>query len=257
MLQVWQFTVIVTLATGWHHCQVAIKTGYTTFRGQFVVTGGHRHGGGGKLRLGHLTGNKLLPNQLIELSRIRFHIVETARSNIDVRGTDGFVSFLGARLAAVDFWFGGQIACTMTHFNVVATGFYCVGTQVGGIRTHIRDVTRFVEPLGHHHSFLDAKAEPSAGRLLQRRGDKRRRGLGLCRFVFAFGNAVACLLERGECHICFCFVYGIKCFAEMFFNFKANFIAVGVAPVFEVCMDCPVLLRLKRANLSLALYNHF
>ena len=175
-LQVWQFTVIVTLATGWHHRQVAIKTGYTTFRGQFVVTGGHRHGGGGKLRLGHLTGNKLLPNQLIELSRIRFHIVETARSNIDVRGTDGFVSFLGAGLAAVDFWFGGQIACTMTHFNVVATGFYCVGTQVGGIRTHIRDVTRFV---------------------------------------------------------------------------------VGVAAVFEVCMDCPVLLRLKRANLSLALYNHF
>ncbi len=55
----------------------------------------------------------------------------------------------------------------MIFRDVFPTGGNCFLTQVGGIRTHVSNISRLIKALGHHHGLLDAKTQAGTGSLLQ------------------------------------------------------------------------------------------
>ncbi len=59
-------------------------------------------------------------------------------------------------------------------------------------------MARFVQPLGHHHGLLDAKAETGAGSLLQCRGDIRRARLAAGRLIFTIHDLIARFFQQRD-----------------------------------------------------------
>ncbi|SAG10637.1 Uncharacterised protein [Enterobacter cloacae] len=61
-----------------------------------------------------------------------------------------------------------QIFLTEVVLDIAAHHVDSVLAQVGGVSTHVGDVTRFIQTLGHHHGFLHAVTQTRTRRLLKR-----------------------------------------------------------------------------------------
>ncbi len=116
-----------------------------------------------KQRITHLRSDGAAPYQAVEL----FLAVGTLYIAVaDVGGTYGLMSLLGA------FGAGVVAACTRVFLAVVvydSTGYLgegCLG-EIGGVGTHVCDLSRLVKLLRHAHGGVDREAEPFAGLLLE------------------------------------------------------------------------------------------
>ena len=68
------------------------------------------------------------------------------------------VSLLGIGLGAIQIRLGWQIGRAILLADIFTNRLNRLFAEVGGVGTHIGDVTRFIETLGHHHGLLDPEA---------------------------------------------------------------------------------------------------
>ncbi|MNH43245.1 hypothetical protein D3C79_1050990 [compost metagenome] len=83
------------------------------------------------MRWCHLTGDKLTPDQLIQLLRIRFHIFQLFSQYADIGRTDRFVRFLGVFFAAVLVRRLRQVLVAEVVTNITAHHVDRILAQVG------------------------------------------------------------------------------------------------------------------------------
>ena len=76
--------------------------------------------------------------------------------------------FLGILFAGVLIGTFRQVFFAEIVADIAANHINSVLAQVGGVSTHVSDVTRFIQALRHHHGFLHAVTQTRARRLLQR-----------------------------------------------------------------------------------------
>ncbi len=198
----WQGFVFIALTQRRHHLRPAIETQNTTTRFQAEITRTDGERGGVVLRWRHLTGDKLAPDQLIQLLRIGFHILQGFGQHSNVGRTNRFVRFLRVLFAVVLVGALRQIFFAEVIANVTTHHVDGVLAQVGRVSTHISNVTSFIQTLSHHHGFLHAVTQTGTCRLLQRGGNKRRARLAAGRFVFTIQDLIAGFLQqrhRGHC----------------------------------------------------------
>ena len=143
---------------------------------------GHRGAGqpdrdGGADRVGHLRGQRALPDQLVQPELVRAQPVgQLARGAEAVPGRpDRLVRLLGVlHLAAVVPGLGRHVGVAVQVAGLrPGRGQRRLG-QVRRVGTHVGDVAVLVQPLGHPHGDLGRPAQLAAGLLLQRRGHERR-----------------------------------------------------------------------------------
>ncbi len=116
-------------------------------------------GGGVVLGRGHLAGHELTPDEVVQAHRIRFHPFQHFGSHLHAGGADRFVGLLGIGLGTVEVRLGRQVGCAILLADVFPHRLNRLFAEVGGVGTHIGDVTRFIETLGHHHGLLDPEAQ--------------------------------------------------------------------------------------------------
>ena len=140
---------------------------------------GQTHGGGGTGRIGHLAGQRALPDQGVQLELVGRHFGgDFSRiAEMRARRSDTFVGFLRARrLRGVLLGRIGQVLFAEVPRHRFTGGRDRLLRQRHRIGTHIRDETVFVQPLRGTHGLARAHAKAIAGRLLQRgRGERRHR----------------------------------------------------------------------------------
>ena len=132
--------------------------------------GGDFHGGGGAFCVGHLGGDRALPDQVVEFEFVagQFALHLGWGTERVTCGTDRFVRFLRALLfLGVHPWGAGDVFGPIEFGNLLAGGGDGLGGQGRGVRTHICDVPVFVQRLGNAHGLAGAHAEFAAGFLLQ------------------------------------------------------------------------------------------
>ena len=186
---------VVTLAPGRRlHPGVTIKANDSALGIQLVVSGCDRNHGRGVLRIGHLAGHKLAPDQLVQALGVALHAFECGLEHVDIRGTNRLVRLLRPLLGRESAWAAqaGTLGESSARYSPGRPHRF--GAQVGGVGPHVGDVAGLIEALRHHHGLLHAETQPGTGRLLQGRGDKGRRGLGSCRLVLALADRIGQLL---------------------------------------------------------------
>ena len=143
-----------------------------------------------------------------------------------------------------------QILLAEVIANVAAHHAQRILAQVRRVGTHIGNVSRFIESLGHHHGFLHAEAKTRAGGLLQRGSDKRRARLAAGRFVFTLQHAVAGFFKQRDGRHGFITAYRTEWLIAVVRYLQRQCIAAwgGGAGV-----NFPVLFRNERFNFALAL----
>ena len=150
---------VVALASRWRlHPRVAVEAHNAPAGDEFVGAGGDRNARREVLGRGHLAGDKLPPDQLIQALGVALHGVESGRQHVDIRGANGFVGLLGVLPGAVARRFFGQVARREMLRDVLPTGAERLFAEVGRVRAHIGDMPGLVQALGQGHGFLDAKA---------------------------------------------------------------------------------------------------
>ena len=92
------------------------------FRFQLVTVAGGRQGGAQVFRRGHLAGDKLSTNQLVQALGVTLHIFQGIRGTPHIRRTNGFVRFLGPFLAAVGQRRIRQVLVTQFFTNPLPAG---------------------------------------------------------------------------------------------------------------------------------------
>ena len=141
------------------------------------------------LGISHLTGYRALPNQFIEFLLLRCSLDACI---LHVGRTNGFVSFLstlrtGVILAHL------AVFLTIELGNLLLAGVDTQAREVDGVRTHIGNLSVFIQVLSHHHGLTDGKAQFAGSFLLQGRGGERGSGSTL-HGLFHYGfNDVGCL----------------------------------------------------------------
>ncbi|SVK47897.1 Uncharacterised protein [Acinetobacter baumannii] len=124
--------------------------------------------------------------------------------------------------------------------------------QVGGVGTHIGDVTGFIQPLRHHHGFLHAEAQAGAGGLLQRGGNERRARLAAGRFVFAIQHRVAGFFQQLDRGVRLLAVDRLERFVVCVGHFHLQ---RGFTLRQQIGMQLPVLFRHERLDVAFAFYH--
>ena len=144
------------------------------------------HRDGGADGVGHLRGQRALPDQLVETELVagqgpgQF----AGRAERVAGRTDGLVGLLGVLdLAGVRARLGRDVGVAVELAGLGAGGGERGLRQVGRVRAHIGDVAVLVQPLGHPHDDLGGPAELAPGLLLQRRGHERRVGAPAVRLL--------------------------------------------------------------------------
>ena len=233
--------------------QEAVKLDDSTPGAQLVVAVGHHNRGTQEFGICHLTGNKLAPDQVVELLCVFFQAGNIRWPASNIGRANRFVSFLGALLAAIDPRLLRQITFAKLLLDEVTTAGYGILAQIGGIRTHVGNETGLVQSLGQHHGFLDAETHAVTGRLLQRGGNKWRGWARPGRLVFALGHLEAASLEPLNVLLALNFVdraVGLVVIAGYFEPDR-----VFGAFCSQVCMQLPELFRHKLTDLPLPFHN--
>ena len=165
--------VFATLTLRHHHFGVTIKLENTPLGAQLEITSADLNTGRQILGRRHLTGHELTPDQLIQALGITLHTLQISLLELDVGGANRFVRFLRAFLTAVRVRLLWQVILTKGFFNIVARHADGIDRKIGRVGTHVGDITRFIQTLGHHHGLLHTEAQARTGSLLQRGGNKR------------------------------------------------------------------------------------
>ena len=145
---------------------MAVKTHHAAAGAQLKGTGADADAGAGELGIVHLTGHKAAPDQVVQTLGIGLHAGQIVGFQAYIRGADGFVRFLSAFFAAVQARLRRQVSFTQVFINVLAHRIQRILAQVGGVGTHVGDVTGFVQALRQGHGFFHAEAQPCTGGLL-------------------------------------------------------------------------------------------
>ena len=162
------------------------------------------------------------------------------------------MSLLRTFLAAIQVGLFRQIRRAEVAFDIAARHGDRVRRQVGRVGTHIGDVTRLIQTLGHHHGFLYAEAQARTRSLLQRGRNKGRIGARAGRLVFTFGNLVGRLFQQCQGRISLGLVARAEGLAVLLDDLKAH--AFGLGGV-QFGVNLPELLRHESTNLALAINN--
>ena len=171
-----------------------------------------------------------------------------------VGGTDRLVGLLGAFLAGIQLRVFRHILLAVLLLDVVTAAGQRVLAQVGGVGTHVGDVTGLVQALGHHHGFLDGETQAGAASLLQRRRGERRGGTGLGGLVLAAGDLVGLLLQRSQGLFRVGLVGGAEFIATLLCHLQAQ---VDIFAGQGVGKDFPVFFGNEGADFPLPLHDHF
>ena len=155
-----------------YHFEETLKLDDSPPRTKLVITVGNHNGRAQEFSISHLAGNKLAPDQVVELLSIFLQAAYIGWPTTHIGRTDGLVGLLGALFATVYPWFLRQEFITELLFDKFAATAHGVLAQVGRVGTHVGNEAGFIEALGQHHGFLDAEPHPVAGRLLQRGRNK-------------------------------------------------------------------------------------
>ena len=136
----------------------------------------------------HLRGQRALPHQFVEaallLGALDGLVAHIGRS-------DGLVGLLRTLGVGVELS-GLAIVLAIDPHDLFLARVDGQRGEVDAVRTHVGDVTRLVETLGHHHGLRDREAE-FAGRLLLEGGGGERRGRGALHGMLGYGrDAEAC-----------------------------------------------------------------
>ena len=252
-LDIWQCHVFIFLGGLRRSLQEAVKLDDSPPGAQLVVAVGHHNRRTQEFGICHLTGNKLAPDQVVELLCVFFQAGNIRWPASNIRRANGFVSFLSAFLAAVDPRLLRQITFAELLLDELSTADYGILAEIGGIRTHVGNKTGLVQSLGQHHGFLDAETHAVTGRLLQRRGNKGCRRTGSGRLVFALGHLEAASLEPLNVLLALSFVDRAVGLVDITGYFEPDrvFGALGS----KVCMQLPELFRHKFTDLPLPFHN--
>ena len=142
---------------------------------------------------GHLTSQKPIPDERVELDQIvdlagvatgavvRKQGAHALGLMVEQRGPDGLVRVLSALLRLVDVRLGGQVGRGETAADEVTHGEHGIVRDARGVRAHVRDeagrslvpqLEALVEPLGQGHGSLGGEAQLARRLLLQARGDE-------------------------------------------------------------------------------------
>ena len=135
----------------------------------------------------HLAGHGALPHEVVQPGGVAAEIGDAARSGPAVAGgADGLVRLLGVLdLAGVDAGLRRQVVFPVAAGDDPPGRTDRLPGQRGAVGAHVGDATVLVQPLGRGHRARGGEAQPSTGRLLQRRGDERRRWAAPVRLGFA------------------------------------------------------------------------
>ena len=156
-----------------------------------------------------------------------------------------FLAAVGVRL----FW---QILLAESLLDIATRHTDRISRQVGRVGTHVSDVARLVQALGHHHGLLHAKAQARAGSLLQCGGNKRCIRARAGWLVFALEHAVVGFFQHSECSICLRLVGRPEGLSGLLDHLKAHGFSLRRM---QLRMNFPELFRNKGANLTLAIYD--
>ena len=252
-LDIWQCHVFIFLGGLRRSLQEAVKLDDSPPGAQLVVAVGHHNRRTQEFGICHLTGNKLAPDQVVELLCVFFQAGNIRWPASNIRRANGFVSFLSAFLAAVDPRLLRQITFAELLLDELSTADYGILAEIGGIRTHVGNKTGLVQSLGQHHGFLDAETHAVTGRLLQRRGNKGCRRTGSGRLVFALDHLEAASLEPLNVLLALSLVDRAVGLVVITADFEPDrvFGALGR----KVCMQLPEFFRHKLPDLPLPLHN--
>ena len=156
--QVGQHRIVALASRRRLHPRVAVEAHDAAAGDEFVGAGGDRNARREVLGRGHLAGDELPPDQLVQALSVALHGVELGLQHVNVRGANGFVGFLGVLLRAVTRRFFGQVARREMLRDVVPAGAERLFAEVGRVRAHIGDMAGLVKTLGQDHGLLDPEA---------------------------------------------------------------------------------------------------
>ena len=100
------------------------------------------------------------------------------------------MGLLGAGLGTIEIRIARQIGGAILLADIFPHRLDRLFAEVGGVGTHVGDVTRFIETLGHHHGLLDPEAQTGRSGLLQGGRDEGSGRLGAGRLVFPVDHLV-------------------------------------------------------------------
>ena len=198
----------------------------------------------------HLTRHELAPDQIVESLLITLETLNVTGFDLHARRPNRFMGFLRARLARIGIGRFGQIFLTEVAPDQYTARFDCVFREIRRIGSHVRDVSRFVEPLGQHHRLLDAESEACAGCLLKRRSDIGRARPSLRRLVLALGDLEIRDLEQTDGCVRLLLTRGSEILTVLLCDLETQWL-LGLRP--RIRVNLPELLGDKGANFLLAL----
>ena len=158
-----------------------------------------RDGRGRDTSVGHLRGERALPDEVIEGelvgAQLALHLTRGAEGI--ARGTDGFVRLLRVlHLAVVAARGLGHVIVAVKLRGLGAGGGHRRLGERRGVRAHVGDVATLVEALGDAHRALRIPAEAPRGLLLERRGHEGGLGTALARLLDDGADGVVHPFER-------------------------------------------------------------
>ena len=130
-------------------------------------------------RVGHLRGDRALPDQVVELPVVATkHTLELPwRTEGVAGGADGLVGFLSIlALARVHSRLVRHALGAIERTRLRSRGRDCLLREVERVGTHIGDVAVLVQPLRNAHCLASGEAKFARRLLLQGRGAERGRG---------------------------------------------------------------------------------
>ena len=149
----------------------------------------------------HLTGQRALPDQIIQLALVRFGQFQRGGILGHVRGPDTFVRFLGVLgLVFIDTRGRWHVFRAKPVLDRIAGHRHRLGGHVDTVGPHISNVTGLIQTLGGAHGLARTHAEFAAGFLLQGRRHERGGRVpagGLC--LYACDRQIAAV-DRLHCH---------------------------------------------------------
>ena len=213
-------------------------------------------------RLRHLRGDEALVDELIDI--VVFFIeqfFDRLRRAGKIDGTDRLVRVLRALLGGVDVGLGGKVLLAVRCHDVLARRRLRIGRDAGGVSTdigderdvpHALDVDALIEVLRHEHGLGRSHAELVGGVLLER---ARREGRGRVRLgdaLFDGRHLVRSRRERGERRVGLFLAPDLALLSLVLFQRRLEGGEL-LLPILQFRRDRPVLLRLERLDLPLAL----
>ena len=229
----------------------AVEAEDPTAGGQFIAAGGDGDLGGVEFGGGHLAGDELAPDQIVEPAGVVFG-VDGIRGGHQVGGPDRLMGLLGAILRLVDDGLFRQVALAETGFDQRPHRAQGLLADVHAVGTHVGDEPGLVQALGQGHGLFHREPQAGAGRGLEGAGDERGGGIGPGGLVFPLGDPVAGGGQIFHCHVRLGPDHRLEGLAALLHHLDAEGL-LGAGRFSQVGVDLPVFLGIEGADLPLPL----